>query len=119
MGLFPLAFLPFYIFPKFPKLTPDKFKSLCFFFSFLGKLTNVSLFIMHAFLIRNTFISNARVKLAKNQANARQHTWAEILLFENYSLSSSKLSYKNDRIYSKKDANEQCACIHKIINVLS
>ena len=32
--------------------------------------------------IRNTFISNARMKLAKHQANAKQHPEAELLLFE-------------------------------------
>ena len=31
----------------------------------------------------NTFISNARLKLAKNQANAKQHLEADFLLFEN------------------------------------
>ena len=31
------------------------------------------------------FISNARLKLAKNQADAKQHPEAEFLLFENYS----------------------------------
>ena len=35
----------------------------------------------------NTFISNARLKLAKNQATTKQHPETEILLFENYSLS--------------------------------
>ena len=33
------------------------------------------------------FISNTRLKLAKNQAKAKQHPEAEVLLFENYSLS--------------------------------
>ena len=28
---------------------------------------------LHAFFISNTFISNARLKLAKNQAKAKQH----------------------------------------------
>ena len=41
------------------------------------------------------FITNARLKLAKNQANAEQHPDAELLLFENYSLSSSTISSKN------------------------
>ena len=39
------------------------------------------------FFISNTFISNARLKLAKNQAKANQHPEAELQLFENYSLS--------------------------------
>ena len=37
---------------------------------------------MHAFFISNTFISNARLKLAKNQAKAKQRPEAEILLFK-------------------------------------
>ena len=44
------------------------------------------------FFINNTFISNARLKLAKNQANAKQHPEAELLLFENYSLFFSRYS---------------------------
>ena len=47
---------------------------------------------IHAFFIRNTFISNARLKLAKNQVKAKQHPETEYLLFESYSLSSSTLS---------------------------
>ena len=49
------------------------------------------------FFISNTFISNARLKFAKNQANAKQHPEAELLLFGNYSYSSSTLSSKNSR----------------------
>ena len=49
----------------------------------------------------NTFVSNVRLILAKNQAKAKQHTEAELLLFENYSLSSSTLSSKSNRRYSK------------------
>ena len=45
--------------------------------------------------------------MVKNQANARQHPEAELLLFENYSHSLSTLSSKNDRTSSKKQANEQ------------
>ena len=42
------------------------------------------------------------MKLAKNQAKAEQHPEAELLPFENYSLSSTTLSSKNNRRYSKK-----------------
>ena len=56
---------------------------------------------VHA-LISNTFISNVRLKLAKHQVNSRQQPEAELLLFENYSHSSSTLSSKNNRSYSKK-----------------
>ena len=50
---------------------------------FAFKLLMVTLrFKVHAFSI-NTFISNARLKLEKNEANAKQHPEAELLLFEN------------------------------------
>ena len=44
---------------------------------------------LHTFFISNTFISNARLKLAKNQAKAKQHPEAELLLSENFSFSLS------------------------------
>ena len=44
---------------------------------------------------------NARLKLAKNQANAKQHPETESLLVENYSHPSSMLLSKNNRTYSK------------------
>ena len=49
---------------------------------------------LHAFFISNTFISNGMLKSPKNQANAKQHPEAELLLFENYSHSSPTLSSK-------------------------
>ena len=49
---------------------------------------------INTFFINNTFISNSRLKLVKNQAKAKQHPEAKLVLFENYSLFSSKLSYK-------------------------
>ena len=57
--------------------------------------------LMTAFAII-AIISNARLKLTKTQAQTRQHPEAEPLLFENYSLSSSTLSSKNDRKYYKQ-----------------
>ena len=44
--------------------------------------------------INNTFISKARLKWAKNQIKVKQHPEDELLLIENYSLSSSTLSSK-------------------------
>ena len=38
------------------------------------------------FFVSNTFISNARLKLVKYQAKAKQHPKEELLLFENFSL---------------------------------
>ena len=56
-------------------------------------LLNVNyIMILKAFFISNTFISNARLKLGKNQANAKQHSGPELLLFEDFSNSSSMLS---------------------------
>ena len=54
------------------------------------------------FFISSTSINNAKLKLAKNQAKAKQHPEVELFLFENYSILSSKLSSKNSRRYSKK-----------------
>ena len=51
---------------------------------------------LHAFFKATLFTSNGKLKLAKNQANARQHLEAELLLFGNYSHSSSTLSSKNN-----------------------
>ena len=57
---------------------------------------------IHALFIGNTFLSNARLKLGKNQANAKQHPEAELLLLENYLHSSYMLSSQNNTTYSKK-----------------
>ena len=43
-----------------------------------------------------------QAELAKNQANAKQHPDAKLLLYENYSHSSSTLLPKYTRTYSKK-----------------
>ena len=69
------------------------------------------------FYIRNTFISNTRLKLAKNQANTKRQPEAELLLLENYLYSSLTLSSKNNRTYSKNKQNNKCACIHEIIRL--
>ena len=44
--------------------------------------------------------------MQKNQANAKQHSVAELLALENYSHSSSTLPTKNNRTYYKKLAKE-------------
>ena len=57
------------------------------------------------FYISNTFISNVRLKLVKNQAKAKQHPGAELLLCENYSLSSYTLSPQkrySEKMYKKQ-----------------
>ena len=67
------------------------------------------------FLISNTFISNARLKLAKNQAKTKQHPEAELLLFENYLLFSFTLSSKNNKKYSNKCTNIRHVCLNEVI----
>ena len=61
------------------------------------------------------FISEAKLKLAKNQAKAMQQPEAELLLFGNYSLSSSTLSSKNKRRYSKECTKSKYLCLNVII----
>ena len=52
--------------------------------------------------ITNTFTSNAKLKLAKNQAKAKQHPEIELLLLENYSLFSSICYHHPSVTYSNK-----------------
>ena len=67
------------------------------------------------FLMSNTFISNTRLKMEKNQANAKQHPQTEILLKENFSVSSFMLSSKTKIRYSKKCVKSKCVCFNKIM----
>ena len=69
------------------------------------------------FFISNTFISNTRLRLAKNQAKAKQQSEAKMSFsVVNYSLSSSKVSPKNSRRYSKKYTKNKCVCFNEVIN---
>ena len=72
---------------------------------------NMPLDYMH-FFISNTFISNTRLKLKINHANAKQHPEAKLLLFEHYSLSSFMLSSKTNMRYSNKCAKNKCVCFN-------
>ena len=47
-------------------------------------------------------MTNGKPKLAKNQANSKQHPEAEFVLSENYSHFSSTLSSKNNTAYPKQ-----------------
>ena len=47
-------------------------------------------------------ISNARLKLAKNQPDAKQHPEAELLLLQNYSHSLFPLSFQKKKTKNKK-----------------
>ena len=70
---------------------------------------------IHAFFITNTFISNSRLKLAKNQARVKQYHKAELSLIESYSLSSFTLSSKNNSRYSKKCTKSKYVCLNEVI----
>ena len=60
-------------------------------------------------LMSNTFISNARLKLAIIEAKVKQHSEAELLFSENYSLSSSTSSSK------KKNKRNEYLCLNVVI----
>ena len=62
-------------------------------YSFLNTFKELAL--LGLFGICTLLISIARLKLAKNQAKAKQHSDTELLLFENYLVSPSMLSSKN------------------------
>ena len=53
------------------------------------------------------FISNTILNLSKNQASRKQNPKAELLLFGNYSYSSSMLSSRKNRKYSKKELSKR------------
>ena len=55
------------------------------------------------------------MKFAKNQAKAKQHPEAELLLLKNYSLFSSTLLSKNNKIYSEIWAKNKYVCFHMIL----
>ena len=56
--------------------------------------------------------------MAKNQAKAKPHSQAKLLLFQNYSLFSFTLSPKNTRRYSKKLCRKQ-VCLFKWGNMIN
>ena len=106
LDLIPKTFT-YSLFTVFIIYTHDNSNSATIIFCFLhificrqSPQTKKTISDIHAFFISNIFISNARLKSAKNQANAKQHSEAELLLFENYSHSSPTLSSKNNRTYS-------------------
>ena len=67
------------------------------------------------FFIRNTFISNTRLKLAKNQAKVKQHSEAELWIIENCWLSSSRHHPKIIEDILKNVQQNNCVCLNKVI----
>ena len=54
------------------------------------------------FFYKQHFYKQRQVAIGKNQASTNQNPETELLLFKNYSHSSSTLSSKNNMTYSKK-----------------
>ena len=69
------------------------------------------------FYISNTFISKTKLKFAKNKTNAKHHSEALFLLFENHLLFSSTLGSKSNLRYSQKYAKNKGVCFNKIIMI--
>ena len=65
------------------------------------------------FFVSNTFIINVKLKLAKIQANVKQHPEAELLLF----IHILHPRYQPEIIEHilKNKQNKKCLCIHEII----
>ena len=72
---------------------------------------------IHVFFISDTFISSTSLKLAKKQAKGKQPK-AELLLFENYSHSSSTLSSRTREQILKSKKKNICVCVHKIMRLI-
>ena len=68
--------------------------------------------LFEAYLLTGT-PNNIR-QLAKNQAKAKQHPEDELLLFENYSLTSSMISSKTNLRYSKKCAKTTASVLMRL-----
>ena len=101
MSVIILLYIPVNISVNVPAITK---KSVAHFLSFLHTgLQNNERFCFRntRFVIGNTFVSND-MKSTENQTKAKQHSEAELLLFKNYSHSSSTLSSKNNRRFSSK-----------------
>ena len=55
-----------------------------------------------------------QTETTQNQAKVKQYPEAEILIFENYLLSSSKLSSKNSRRYSKNIQKKNASVLMRL-----
>ena len=60
-----------------------------------------TVFLFFFILISKTFISTTKLKLAKNQAKAKQHPQAELLLFENTRFFRSNYSTIHNEVGAK------------------
>ena len=69
---------------------------------------------IHFTFYKQHFYKQHHFEIGK-KSKAKQHPEAELLLFENYSLSSSTLSSNNNRRYSEKCAKIEYVCINEVI----
>ena len=67
------------------------------------------------FFISNTFISNARLKLAKIQANAQQHPVAEFCYLKIIHILHPRYQPEIIGYILINKQNKECVCIHEII----
>ena len=70
------------------------------------------------FSISNTFISNASLKLAKNQVNAKQHPEAEFCYMKIILILHPRYHPKIIVHILKNKQNDKCVCIHEIIRLI-
>ena len=74
-------------------------------------------------LVSRDWIFNPKIELLCrdqifwNQAKAKQHSEAKLLLIENYSISSSTLSSKNNSRYSKTSIKSKYVCLNEVIMI--
>ena len=79
-------------------------------------LLSITRILFHSthFFLKQHFYKQYPAEIGKKKADAKQHPPTELLLFGNYSHSSSTLSSKNNRTYSENKPKKKCVCIHTI-----
>ena len=80
------------------------------FFWWTGK-SYLCIFLLRAFFYKRHFYKQRQTEIAKRNNNKKQHTEAELLIFENYSYFSSTLQCKNNRTHYKEISKKRlCLC---------
>ena len=84
----------------------------------IGLIVKPLSFVYLRYLHSNAFIRNARMKLAKNQVNAKQQPEAELFAIWNYSHFSSMLSFKTIGHILKTKQKNKHVCVLKILRLI-
>ena len=71
--------------------------------------------LLYTFFCKQHFHKQVQAEIGKSQAKTKQHPEAQLLLFENRSLSSFELSSKNNKRNSKIYTNNKCVCFNEVI----